>query len=72
MTENEDQKINLTCLFLVTAASFALFALVLNFLDGQNNKLLWWISRISFILGSLSATYAWLNKTKSTTGKNPE
>jgi hypothetical protein len=71
MTENQDEKINFTSLFLVTGVSFALFALVLDLIDGQNIKFLWWISRISLVLGILTATYAWVNRS-SRTGENTE
>jgi hypothetical protein len=67
MTENQDQKINPTCLFLVTGASFALFALLLDLIDSQNIKIFWGISVTSLILGSLAAVVGWLKQLGSNT-----
>jgi hypothetical protein len=68
MTENQDEKINPTWLFLVTGASFALFAFVTDLLNGQHTKTFWWISKVGFILGTITAFCTWINKA----GRKPQ
>ncbi|HEV7781163.1 MAG TPA: hypothetical protein VGO58_07835 [Chitinophagaceae bacterium] len=54
MSEYQDREFYPTYLFLVSGFSFSLFALTLSLIGGQHRELFWWISGISFALGSLT------------------